>query len=158
MSRMNPPEPESDPNLESWADAQLKELPTLKAPAGLVPQVLQALQARTQRPWYLRVWWDWPLAAKAASLVVGVALAVAFGGGSVLLDQQVAVYSEQVTEYLSPLTGVWELLVTLANAVSLLWSYFAAPQLLVGLAVAGVFYVAFLAVGTLFIRSVYRRV
>jgi len=29
---------------------------------------------------------------------------------------------------------------------------------LVGLAVAGVLYVAFLAVGTLFIRSVYRRV
>ncbi|MBI3553723.1 MAG: hypothetical protein HY077_14600 [Elusimicrobia bacterium] len=54
---------------------RLKRLPPLKAPASLLPMVMERIEARTR--W---AWWAWPAAARAASLagLAGAAGAVAF--------------------------------------------------------------------------------
>lgn len=150
-------EPDPDPNLEAWADAELKRLPPVHAPRALVPSVLGLLRERAQRPWWLGVWWEWPVAAKVASVLAALLIAAAFGGGGFLLDRQVAVYSGQVTEHLSPLAGLWETLGSLWSAVVLVWRVALQPMAVIGLGVVGGLYLVCIGLGTAFVRSIWKR-
>ena len=150
-------EPDIDPKLESLIDAELKQLPPLKAPASLVPQVMALLAARERLPWWRLAWWDWPVAAKMAFLVIGVALAGVAGSGGVMLDQGIANYSQEVTGRLSPMSSLWDSFHTLSGTAGLLWQKAAQPLLLHAMIFAGVLYVACLGLGTVFVRSVMKR-
>ncbi len=54
------PTPESE--LEQAIDGELRRLPDLRAPATLLPRVLQALAERERRPWWQKSasYWPWP--------------------------------------------------------------------------------------------------
>jgi len=56
--------------LERLADRELRRLPAPRAPETLLPRVLAAVAAWSQRPWYSRAWFTWPLAWQAVSVVV----------------------------------------------------------------------------------------
>ena len=150
-------DPEIDPKLEALLDAELKKLPPVAAPASLVPRVMAILAARQARPWWQRSWWDWPLAAKASFLLVAIAIAGAFGGGGVLLDQGVVSYSQQVTEQLAPASTLWDTAASLRTAVGLLWTRAAQPLLVTLMIAAGLLYLICVGVGTACVRSALRR-
>ena len=81
---------EFDPKLESLLDAELKNLPLLAAPPSLLANVMSAIAARARLPWWQRAWWDWPLTAKAAFLLLALAIAGAFSGGGIIIDEGVS--------------------------------------------------------------------
>ena len=154
--RVNNPDP--DPNLEAWAWAELKKLPPVPAPATLLPRVLQRLEARARRYWWLRVWWDWPLAAKVASLMLGIALAGSLGGGGLLVDERVAAYAGDITERFTPLAGLWDIATALGRAAVQVWAAVAQPVILTGLALGTVLYLLCLGLGTAVVRSIWKRI
>jgi hypothetical protein len=63
--------------LEERIDCGLKGLPELQAPPALSGRIMAAVRHRAERPWYRRPWQAWPLALRAASLAIVLAL---FGG------------------------------------------------------------------------------
>jgi len=150
-------DPEIDPKLEALLGEELKMLPALSAPTSLVPRVMAILAARHALPWWQRSWWDWPRAAKAAFLLVAVAIAGAFGGGGVLLDQGVVNYSQQVTERLAPASTLWDTALSLRTAAGLLWARAAQPLLVTLMIAAGLLYLICVGVGTAFVRSTLKR-
>lgn len=150
-------DPEIDRKLEALLGAELKKLPLLSAPTTLVPQVLAILAARKALPWWQRAWWDWPLPAKAAFLLIAVAIAGAFGSGGVLLDQGVASYSQQMSERLAPASTLWDTALSLRTAVAHLWAQAAQPLLVTLMIAAGMLYLVCVGVGTAFVRTALRR-
>ena len=154
---MDPETDPNDPKLEALLGAELRKLPLLSAPVSLVPRVMAILAARHALPWWQRSWWDWPLAAKAAFLLVAIAIAGLFGGGGVLLDQGVVNYSQQVTERLGPASALWDAAVGLRTAAGLLWSQAAQPLLVTLMIGVGLLYLICVGVGTAFVRSALKR-
>jgi hypothetical protein len=149
--------PEFDPNLESLLDAELKKLPPIAAPFSLVPNVMAAIAARARLPWWQRAWWDWPLTAKAAFLLFALAIAGAFSGGGVMLDEGVSNYSQQVVERLGPITNLWQAVLTILNAVGSVVDKIGQPLLLhVGIFV-GLLYITCVGLGTVCVRYALKR-
>ena len=59
--------------LEDWEQTvhhKLDELPELEAPSTLIPGVLNRIRALQAVPWYRAAWWQWPLVARAVSVLV----------------------------------------------------------------------------------------
>ncbi len=149
--------PEMDPKLERLIDAELKQLPPVKAPATLVPRVMALLATRAQPPWWQRAWWDWPLLAKGAFLLLALAIAAALGQGGLVLDDGVTSCSQQVTERLAPVASLWDTILTLADALGLLWAKGVQPFLLYAVILAGLLYLICLGLGTACVRSARKR-
>jgi hypothetical protein len=145
--------PEFDPKLESLLDAELKRLPPLKAPATLAPHVMSLLGARARQPWWQRAWWNWPLAPQVAFLLLTLAIVSALSGGGVWLDAGLDRCSEQVTDRLGAVASVWETLVALGGAATVVWENAAQPLLLCALILGGVLYLFCVGVGTACVRS-----
>ena len=57
---------------DHFLDAELRRLPSLKAPATLIPRVLGRLQAA--RPWWQCSWFVWPVAARLTSALTMLSL------------------------------------------------------------------------------------
>jgi hypothetical protein len=148
---------EFDPKLEALLNAELKKLPLVQAPPTLAANVLEKIAARARLPWWQHSWWDWPATAKAAFLLIALAIVTAISRGGVLLDQGLANYSQQVTERLSPVASVWDTTQTLINALGLLWEKAAQPFLLYGLVGLGAVYLVSLGLGTVCFRYVLKR-
>ena len=68
---------EYEKRLENEIHRELKKLPELIAPRTLISRVMAAIEARLRLPWYRQSWQVWPLALRAVSLVILLAL---FGG------------------------------------------------------------------------------
>ena len=66
--------PNHEQELVARIDRELKSLPPLRAPASLAPRVMSALAAPEGTPQYRTGWQTWPLALRAASFVLLVAL------------------------------------------------------------------------------------
>ena len=67
--------------LDRLVDAELRQLPSPRAPQTLLPRVMAAVEQWTRRPWYTRAWFTWPPGWQAAS----IALLCVLGAGAVLL-------------------------------------------------------------------------
>ena len=63
-----------DQQLERAISRELKDLPEMTAPEGLVSRVRAALEQRSRIPWYQRSWQTWPVALQAVSLVILLSL------------------------------------------------------------------------------------
>ena len=149
--------PGFDPRLESLIGAELKQLPPIKAPAHFLPGVLSAIAARARLPWWQRAWWDWPLTAKAAFLLLALAIAGAFSGGGVMLDTGFSNYSQQVAERLEPASSLWNTVLTLFNAAGSLVGKIGQPWLLYVAILGGVLYLTCLGLGTVCVRYALKR-
>ena len=112
-------EPPPDPRLEAYLHRKLRALPDLQAPPTLAPRVLAAIHARAQA-WWRRAWWDWPLAAKAGFVLVAVAVAALVGGGGLVLNQNVSLYSQQLSAKLPQMPAVGQ---HVAVWLSQLWTF-----------------------------------
>lgn len=65
-------------DLEALVGRELRQLPSPRAPHTLLPRVMAAVRAWTERPWYERAWFTWPLgwqvASAAALMLLGILL------------------------------------------------------------------------------------
>jgi len=154
---MEPMNSEFDPKLEALMSAELKKLPPVAAPASLLPGVLSAIAARARLPWWQRAWWDWPLTAKAAFLLLALAIVGAFSGGGVMLDEGVSSYSQQVVERFGPVTSLWETVLTILNAVGSLMGTIGQPLLIYAATLIGLLYLTCLGLGTVCVRYALKR-
>src|SRR5262245_29896813 len=68
-------------DLERTVHRELRRLPSPVAPATLLPRVLAAVQQWSQRPWYERAWFTWPIGWQ----VISVAAFVGLIGAGVML-------------------------------------------------------------------------
>lgn len=147
-----------DPKLEALLHRELKELPPPKAPSSLAPNVMAILAARSRVPWWQRAWWDWPVAAKAAFVVLALVVAGAFGGGSALLGEGVSGYSLALSERLDFSESILANFTPLVYAVHRLWEELAQPFLLYAAIAAGAVYLTFIGVGTACFRFALKRI
>ncbi len=149
--------PELDPRLEAQLDHALKSLPPIEAPAGLAPGVLAILAARARQPWWERAWWDWPLSAKAAFLVLTVAVAGLLAGGGLFFGEGAESYGIGLLDWLHPFVTLMEILAPLASAGLLVWETIGEPFLIYGALCIGALYLTCLGMGTACFRYALKR-
>jgi len=149
--------PEFDPQLEKLIDAELKQLPPPAAPSSLLPNVMSVIAARERLPWWQRAWWDWPLTAKTAFLLLAVAIAGVFSGGGVMLDQGVSTYSQQVVERYEPVSALWNALQVLAGIVTSQTDKLGQSFLIYAAVFAGLLYLMCVGLGTVCVRYAMKR-
>jgi hypothetical protein len=118
---------------------------------------MSAIAARARLPWWQRAWWDWPLTAQAAFLLIALAIVGAFSGGGVVLDEGVSNYSQQVVERFGPVTSLWETVLTILNVVASLVEKIGQPLLLYGAIFIGLLYLMCLGLGTVCVRYALKR-
>lgn len=153
-------ESEPDPKLETLLHRELQDLPPIKAPSGLAPNVMAILaaRARVRIPWWHRAWWDWPVAARAAFALFAIAVAGAMGGGGFVLGDGAASFSTNMMEEWNPADGVLGNFMPLWDAGVLVWQHLAQPFLLYGVVLAAAVYAMFIGVGTACFRFAWKRI
>lgn len=145
-----------DPELEKFLGDELKKLPAIAAPAGLLRSVLAQLEARAASPWWQRAWWEWPAAAQAAFILLALALVAAMTTGGALLNDQATLWLQALSAQASGYTSPWNVFTPLGEAGLALWENAAQPLLLYGLIAAGALYLACLGLGTMVFRVAWR--
>ena len=60
------PIPDSQKQIEEWAHATLRDLPSRRAPRSLEERVLAEVQRRAALPWWRRSFSHWPVLAQAS--------------------------------------------------------------------------------------------
>ena len=103
-------------------------------------------------------WWDWPVAAKAAVVVIALIVAGAFGGGSAFLGSGVSEYSADVAGRLDFSDSILGNFTPFLYAFHRLWEELAQPFLLYGAIAAGAVYLMFIGVGTACFRIALKRI
>ena len=149
---------DTDSSLERALGAELKKLPFPAAPPALIPRVLALVEARGRLPWWQRTWWDWPLAAKATFVLLGLAVVGLLSGSSILLGDAGAQYSDSVTTKLDIFSSFWNLLPVFLNVVQVLWNKLAQPYVMYLVALALIAYVVCIGASTLFLRVAAQRI
>ena len=147
-----------DPQLEKLLDDELKKLPAITAPPGLLRSVLATLEAHAESPWWQRAWWQWPAAAQAAFIILAIALVAAATTGGALLNDAAVHWLQTLSSQASGFTSTWTSFAPLGDAGLLLWQKAAQPLLLYGMVVAGVLYLACLGLGTMVFRVACKRI
>ena len=150
--------PNSDLQLEAWADRQLKSLPELRAPHTLASRVMAAVATQpVESP--ARGWQAWPAALRMGSFA---GLAVVFVGLCAGVWQ--ITHSSAVTDATQQVTGFLSLLNSLASALgAVLGALIQAAKrlgpvwlsLIAFVVVAG--WISFLGLGTAFARLAWSR-
>ena len=112
---------EYEKRLEAAVDKELRSLPELKAPNTLMFRVMKALEARLSLPWYQQSWQMWPLAVRAASLVVLLTLfgGVCFGTWKLTHLESFAAATQTIGSWFSGLGVIWHATAALLNALVL---------------------------------------
>jgi hypothetical protein len=141
-----------DKKLELQIDRQLKGLPELDAPAGLVPRVMAALAARAALPWYRQSWSEWPVAMRWSSLAALLAL---FAGlcyaGSALFENAGASIRHKISNPFG-LASLWNALNDLAATAVVALQHLGTGALIGIAATLILSYTMFLALGAAYYR------
>ena len=141
-------------DLETLVDRELRQLPALRAPHTLLPRVLAAVQQWSQRPWYARAWFTWPVAAQiasAAALVLIVATsALLITGAQLAVDET----SARLLSRLSPFAQSAEATV---NAARVVWRALIEPLLVYAFGLVVLMCLACAAFGTALNHVAFRR-
>lgn len=149
--------PDLDPKLAAALDRELKSLPPPKAPAALAPAVMALLAARAPLPWWQRAWWDWPLSARAAFIVLTLSVAAIISGGGLVLGEGAADYSADLFERFNPFGLLLDILAPLGAAGLLVWEILVQPFLIYAAVAVGALYLACVAMGTACFRYALKR-
>ncbi len=117
---MNSPDQE---RLAAEIDRELKSLPELQAPSTLIPRVQAALALRRTARWYRQPWQAWPVAMRAAALVILTAFfaSLCLGVWKLPGTESYLAAARHTAGWFSSLTTLWSalhaLVTTLAQAV-----------------------------------------
>jgi hypothetical protein len=141
-------------DLETLVDRELRQLPALRAPQTLLPRVLAAVQQWSQRPWYARAWFTWPVAAQIASAAALVLIVV--GSALLITGAQIAV-DETSARLLSRVSPFAQSAEATVNAARVLWRALVEPLLIYAFGLVVLMCLACAAFGTALNHVVFRR-
>ena len=105
-------------DLETLVDTELRQIPAPRAPHTLLPRVLAAVQRWSQRPWYARAWFTWPLAGQIASATALMLIVV--GSAMLIASAQIAV-DETAAPLVSSMTRLAQRTEATLNAARVVW-------------------------------------
>ena len=115
------------PDLETRVRRDLRHLPAPRAPHTLLPRVMDAVQAWTERPWYTRAWVTWPLAWQVVSVAALVAIVA---GGAVLLPRAGSAAAAVTAAFASDdASAVSQQVADTTNSARILWRTLLEPLL-----------------------------
>ena len=147
----------NDEKLEQVMTEALRGLPQRRAPATLESRVLGELQRRATLVWWRRSFMYWPAAARAAFVVLNVALVAATlvnGFAGMVGGRSVTEFGAQLLLWMRPfvavLSSVGGLATVLLDAIPAGWLYF-------GVAASAVLYVVLFGLGAAVYRTLYLR-
>lgn len=143
----------NDKDLENEIDRQLKALPELTAPDGLVERVMATLEAQEKLPWFQRSWQTWPGGMRWSFLLSLMVLfgGLCYAGWEVSHFTSATIGKKFAAEFLS-LGTIWNALNAVINAGLLAFQQLG-TGFLAGLCVAiGLGYAMFLSLGALYVR------
>lgn len=133
---------------ELWADSMLRGQPDRLAPDTLQPRVLERIRQRAMRPWWLRGYAYWPLAARIAMIMTSIACG--FLGVRVMawICAPIASASLKLPGALGWMEALYEAIATVVNHLPPLWMHGM-------LAVLAVLYGALFGLGAAAYRTLY---
>jgi mannose/fructose/N-acetylgalactosamine-specific phosphotransferase system component IIC len=155
MKKTMPLDPDRERQLEEILQHELSRLPERPAPPTLIPRVLAAIQAESNRPRWRRsfVHWPWPWTCLLVLATIPAAVGLAFASnylvglfvqGSLAADaRQGFVWMERLGSVLSALGAA--LILTLRNLMT-------HPAVLAGLVVSAFVYLSLIGAGTLWFQ------
>jgi len=132
-------------DLETRIDRTLRRFPAPRAPRTLLPRVLAAVQEWSQRPWYSRAWFTWPIGGQivaAAALIL-----VAVGAAFLTMSAQAAI-DQSAARLLSGVMPVAQRAEAMLNAARVVWHAVGEPLAVYAFAVVAVMFLACVAFGT----------
>jgi hypothetical protein len=96
-------------SLEQRLGERLRQLPVVRAPHRLLPNVMAATAATRALPWYARPWLTWPVALQVVSIVIVAATATA--AWSVWSDARAIGAVQQARQATSAVRVLWDVLI-----------------------------------------------
>jgi len=143
----------SPEDLEKFIHQTLRSLPDRRAPRSLESRVFAAIEARAALPWWKQSFARWPVAARAAFLLLSalalIAVTLGFAdAGQAALVTRVAAQFAWVGHLRAAIAGTGELCGVVFRAIPPLWLYGS-------LAALGALYVALLGIGATAYRTLY---
>jgi len=105
-------------DLEALVDRALRRLPAPRAPHTLLPRVLAAVQEWSQRPWYTRAWFTWPIGGQIVSAAALILIVV--GSALLMMSAQTAL-GQTTARLLSGVTPVAHQVEAILNATRVVW-------------------------------------
>jgi hypothetical protein len=147
---------QTDPEkeLEEQIHQELRDLPPVSAPVDLIARVQSTIYARENRPWWQQPWMAWPMAARVVSALV-VCVGVGYGGW--LISQPGNLSLDGVGKSLSAWAWVWELALTLIDALVAVLQLVEMKYWLIGGLALLLSYLSCVGLGTLCFRMVYSK-
>jgi hypothetical protein len=148
--RANDPNERPEHPDEPWErmfDGAVRELPLRRAPTSLESRVFRELERRAALPWWRRSFTHWPLAARAAFLLIcGASAGLAITGAAAAAADVRSLYWAREIGALMASGG--NLVTVLAGTAPPLWFY-------EGIAVCGVLYAILFGLGAVLYRTLY---
>jgi hypothetical protein len=146
--------PNDEHELAAAISRELKALPALAAPATLANRVMGAIESRLRVPWYCRSWETWPVALRAASFLILVALfsGLCFAGWQLSRTEMFLHAMHQTGLWLTRFDLVGSTLGVLLNSVLLMMKKLGTPFIVIGLTAGALGYAAFVSLGTVYFR------
>ena len=96
-------------SLEQRLGERLRRLPAVRAPRGLLPNVMAATAAARALPWYSRPWLTWPVALQVLSIVIVAATGAAVW--SIWSDARAIGAVQQARQATSAVRVLWDVLI-----------------------------------------------
>ena len=146
--------PEYEKQLEEAISRELKALPPLIAPATLISRVLGAIENRVALPWYRQSWPVWPLALRAASLLILLSMfgLLCFAGWKVSQAQSALAAMHAVAGWFSSASTLWNAMNALGAAAIVVANHLGTGFIIGCLVAAVIGYGLCVGLGTVYMR------
>jgi len=141
-------------DLEARIDRTLRRLPAPRAPLTLLPRVLAAVQEWSQRPWYSRAWFTWPIGGQIVSAAALILIVI---GGALLATSAQAVVAQITARLLSGVMPVAHRTEAMVNATRVVWHAVLEPFAAYAFAVVVLMWLACVAFATALGHVAFRR-
>ncbi|HMJ85743.1 MAG TPA: hypothetical protein VK504_21325, partial [Vicinamibacterales bacterium] len=126
-------------DLETRIDRTLRRFPAPRAPRTLLPRVLAAVQEWSQRPWYSRAWFAWPIGGQIVS--AAALILVVIGAAFLTMSAQAAV-DQTAARLLGGVMPVAQRAEAMLNAARVVWHAVVEPLAVYAFAVVAVMFLA----------------
>ena len=145
---------EYEKRLEGEIERELRRLPELIAPRSLILRVMAAIENRLRLPWYRQSWQVWPLALRAVSLVILLALfgGLCFATWKLSHTESFALAMQRPLSWLSGLGAIWHAVNVVLGGLTLAVKQLGTAVIIGCLAALALGYAMCVGLGTVYLR------
>ena len=142
-------------DLETLVDRGLRRLPAPRAPYTLLPRVLAAVQEWSQRPWYARAWFTWPIGGQIVSAAALILIVV---GSALLMMSAQSALDQTMARLFGGVTPLAHQAEAMLNAARVVWRAVVEPFAGYAVVLVALMCLACVAFGTALNHVAFRRV